>query len=105
MANALVMAQWYLKLGWSLLPILPETKKPAMEWKEFQEHQPTIEQVKEWLAKGWFLAVVTGDISGVLVVDDDRLKHGLTEWGFTSSVCSKSENNGRHYYFLLFTTK
>ncbi|MFH0863846.1 MAG: DnaB-like helicase C-terminal domain-containing protein [Candidatus Gottesmanbacteria bacterium] len=99
MNDTLKMAEWYLKIGWSLLPIIPETKKPPIEWMEFQEHQPTIEKVKEWLNKGWFLAVVTGDISGILVVDDDRPKHGLPEWGFASSVCSKSENNGRHYFF------
>jgi len=93
-------ANYYLNiLGWSLVPIVPETKTPAIAWKEFQERRPTMEEVTEWIKKGWHLAVVTGDISGVLIVDDDRVKHGLQEWGFRSPVTASTQSGGKHYYF------
>lgn len=97
--NPLDHAKVYLELGWSLIPIIPETKRPPILWAEFQTRRATLTEVERWLAKGWYLAVVTGDISGVLVVDDDRIKYGLNEWDFTSSLIAKSQSSGKHYYF------
>lgn len=99
MTNLLNFAKKYLDLGWSLVPIKPETKVPAIAWKEFQDRRPTLEEVEYWLNQKWQLAVVTGDISGILIVDDDRVKHGLNEWGFTSPVTAKTQSGGKHYYF------
>lgn len=98
--NALNWAKTYISTGWSLIPIVPETKEPPIKWGEFQDRQPTTDEVKTWIDKGWHLAVVTGDISGVLVVDDDRVKHDLPEWDFQSSLIAKSATNGKHYYFV-----
>ncbi|HBY09785.1 MAG TPA: phage/plasmid primase, P4 family [Patescibacteria group bacterium] len=89
----------YLELDWSLIPIIPKTKKPPIPWTEFQTRRATLAEVTNWINKGWYLAVVTGDISGVLVVDDDRVKHGLKEWDLTSPVIAISESKGKHYYF------
>lgn len=100
MDSALIMAEWYLKINWSIIPIVPKTKIPPINWSKFQERRADIEEVKIWLKKGWYLALVTGDISNVLIVDDDRVKHGLEEWGFDSSIISKTQNNGKHFYFL-----
>lgn len=98
--NPIDFAQSYINNGWSLIPILPDTKKPPIKWSEFQDRKATLAKVTEWIDKGWYLAVVTGDISGVLVIDDDRVKHGLTEWGFDAPVISQSASGGKHYYFL-----
>ena len=97
--NLLDYAKSYLDMGWSLMPIVPETKEPPVKWTEFQTRRAILTEVEEWIAKEWYLAVVTGDISGVLVVDDDRVKHGLNEWGFSSPVVAKSQSGGKHYYF------
>lgn len=97
--SALTMAKWYLEIGWSLIPIVPETKIPAVKWTPYQEQRATLEEITSWVNRGWHLAVVTGEISGVVVIDDDRVKHGLPEWGFESPVVSRSENKGKHYYF------
>ena len=37
-----------LELGWSVIPIRPETKRPRVKWKEFQTKLPTVEQVEDW---------------------------------------------------------
>lgn len=92
-------AKAYLDYGWSLIPIAPDTKKPTIKWTEFQRRQPTLDEVTGWINKGWYLAVVTGDISGILIVDDDRVKNGLKEWGFESPVTATTSNGGKHYYF------
>lgn len=89
----------YLELNWSLIPILPDTKRPPIKWAKYQETRATFDEVMSWVEKGWYLAVVTGDISGVCVIDDDRVKHGLPEYGFDSPVISQSKSGGKHYYF------
>ena len=99
LVNPLDYAKSYLSYGWSLVPILPKTKIPPIKWSRFQEKPPTLEEVTKWLDSGWWLAVVTGEISGVLIIDDDRVKNNLPEWGFDSPVISQSKSGGKHYYF------
>ena len=104
-------AKAYLKFGWSLIPIDPNTKKPAFkylpvnkqtgkpEWLPFTKRRASIKEVEVWLNNGCSLAVVTGDISGICIVDDDRIKNGLKEWEFDSPVIAKTQSGGKHYYF------
>ena len=66
-------AKAYLALGYSVLPLLPGDKRPAMEWKELQERYPTDEEVDQWWAK-WPAAnvgIITGRISDLSVIDVD----------------------------------
>lgn len=98
--KAISWAKLYLSLGWSLVPISPDTKIPTVAWKKYQETPPTLEEVTSWLNHGWYLAVVTGDVSGICVVDDDRIKHNLPEYGFTSPLIATTQSGGKHYYYL-----
>jgi len=102
LSQKIVAADWYINIGWSLIPILPQEKRPphGFGWTYYQYYQPTKSEVHQWIRRGWHLAVVTGPISKLVIVDDDRIKHGLPEWGFTSSIISKSQNYGKHYYFF-----
>ena len=84
---------------WSYIPIDMESKKPAIPWKQYQSLRADYYLITEWLKKGWSLGLVTGKVSGVVVVDDDRVKHGLNEWGFESEVISETRSGGKHYYF------
>ena len=61
----------YLDRGWSIIPIKPEGKRPAIKWLDYQERQPTEKEVEEWWTKWptYDIAIVTGAISGVVVVD------------------------------------
>jgi hypothetical protein len=58
--------------GWSVIPVGLD-KKPLVEWAPYQTVRPTLEQVERWHAElkpaGW--AVVTGEISGIVVIDFD----------------------------------
>lgn len=61
----------YLKKGFSVFPT--RGKKPLVAWEKYQTEKPTEEQVKEWWSR-WpnaDIGVVTGAISGFVVVDID----------------------------------
>ncbi len=99
-------AKKYIDLGWSLLPMqfFPDgagkmTKVPMVPWKIYQTHPASLAVVEQWLDNGWFLGLITGRASGIVVVDDDRIKHGLSEYGITSSIIAKTKSGGKHYYF------
>lgn len=74
----LTAAFWerYHSLGWSVIPIMPNSKKPfPISWKKYQDERPTLSQTLVW-AKTWpkaGLAVVTGAISGLVVLDIDKI--------------------------------
>lgn len=88
----------YFRLGWSLIPIA-NGKIPAIPWKQYQTSPATKDEIKQWHANGWTFGLVTGQLSGITVIDDDRVKHGLNEWGIASSVIAKTKSGGKHYYF------
>lgn len=93
-ANSLLAAALsYLELGWSILPVnsggkwdkrphqaLKDTGHTQLidgetkaAWKLLQTERPTQEQVKKWFARevGKGVALVTGAISGIVVLDFD----------------------------------
>jgi len=99
----------YLKRGWAVVPAGEGEKRPIVRWQRFQHEMPTEKQVTGWFAR-WpraNLAVVTGEISGVVVVDIDP-KHGGMEslealearhGPLPNTVESISGGGGRHLYF------
>ena len=66
-------ARFYSSLGWSVIPILPQGKKPALNtWIEYQNRRATDEELQAWFAPGKNnIGVVTGAISGIFVLDGD----------------------------------
>jgi hypothetical protein len=67
----------YLERGWSIIPIRPEDKQPLIRWEEFQHRHPTEAEVQGWFSE-WPTAgvgIVTGSISGLVVIDID-VRHG-----------------------------
>src|SRR5262245_2971750 len=70
----------YLGRDWSVIPIRPGDKRPLVRWEDFQHRCPS-----ETEARGWFRAwpeagigIVTGTISGLVVMDID-VRHGGEE--------------------------
>lgn len=104
LSQKIVASNWYVSIGWSLIPINPNSpqgKVPAIKWKKYQTERATIEEVHEWVNRGLSLAVVGGSISGIAILDDDRPKYNLPLWGLQSSIIAGSMHNGcQHYYYL-----
>src|SRR5436309_2116979 len=66
----------YLKLGWAPIPVAGHGKTPLVEWKTYQHRLPTVAEVRGWFTR-WpeaNVGIVTGGISGLVVVDLDSLE-------------------------------
>ncbi len=62
-----------LEKGLSIIPIRPD-KKPYISWIEYQSRLPMAEEIDTWWSKwpGAMIGIVTGEISGLLVIDCDN---------------------------------
>lgn len=57
--------------GWSIIPV-GLNKKPFFSWKEYQTRRPTTDKLREWYAmKPAAWAVITGEVSGLVIIDFD----------------------------------
>ena len=100
-----------LDRGWTIIPLSIKGKMPLAEWKHKQTEPTTIEEVEDWFENGaptkaggrvefFNLALITGSISGVIVLDCDNedavayaKKHNL------QSPIAVKTTRGYHYYF------
>lgn len=64
------LAAFYHEQGYSLIPVRDD-KTPAIEWKQHQTTRAGLPLVRNWLQAGHQLAIVTGRVSGVVVLDFD----------------------------------
>lgn len=88
--------------GQSVIPISPETKVPLISWTRYQRELPTPEEIMDWPTMfGHFdLGLVTGAISGVVVIDCDNEEaiEFAAKNGYASPYSVKTKR-GRHFYF------
>ena len=97
-------ASAYLDMGFSVIPLRPQSKKPAIKWKEYQGRLPTRDEIEGW--KQQFpnanIAIVTGDISNLIVLDIDG-QQGVDSvirlGGIPDSTPTVKTGNGWQVYF------
>lgn len=100
-----------LDRGWNIIPISISGKKPLNEWKRFQTEAVTPDMVDDWFTNGaptksgdrvtpFNLAVITGAVSGIVIVDCDNLQavHHAEANGMSSPFSARTKK-GRHFYF------
>lgn len=99
----------YLARGWSVVPVAERGKRPMVRWQTFEDRHPTEAEVRGWFER-WpssNIAVVTGAISGIVVLDVD-MQHGgeeslkrlaLRNAGMPLTVEAATGGGGRHVYF------
>ena len=101
----------YLDRGLAVVPLGIDTKKPLAPWKEFQTRLPTEEEVDDWFEHGapttkgdrvkvFNIAIVTGSLSGVLVLDcDNQSAIDFAQKNYLHSPFAVKTTRGSHYYF------
>lgn len=95
---------WALSLfdhGFQVVLVPLRRKHPSIAWKHYQTKRIAREQLEEWFAQGEHnLAVITGRLSGVVVVDGDSPE----ACSYIESTCAPTPmvvvtSKGRHYYY------
>lgn len=95
-------AHQYMNMGWCVIPVRPNDKRPAVPWKEYQTHTPDEPTLDHWFGNGtgYGIAVVTGSISELLVLDcdNDAAVEEATRRGIPPTPTAQT-SKGRHFYF------
>lgn len=108
-ADCEAAARAYAARGWSPIPIEPRGKRPLVPWLPFQSRIADGDEIAAWFAR-WpdaNVGIVTGRVSGVIVVDVDpqhRGDHSLRELereygALPPTVEAITGGGGRHLYF------
>ncbi|MDJ0949079.1 MAG: bifunctional DNA primase/polymerase [Alphaproteobacteria bacterium] len=99
----------YWRRGWSVVPLVPHAKRPLLPWTAYQQRRAGEDEVRGWYER-WpdaNVGIVTGAISGLLVLDIDaahggedslaelEAMHGL----LPDTPVARTGGGGRHFYF------
>lgn len=96
----------YLRHGWSIFPLVARGKVPAISsWRRFMQERPSEAQVKAWWTynPNLNIAVVTGTVSGIFVVDFDNpeLAQDFRAARDYTPTLSVNTARGAHFYYQL----
>lgn len=105
----LATALAYLARGWSVVPAAARSKRPLVRWQVYQDGLASEALVRRWFSR-WpsaNVAIVTGTISGLVVLDVDASHGGedalarlaARNAGLPATVEAHTGGGGRHIYF------
>ena len=100
MTNRYELAEHLYSLGFSVLP-LSDKKTPVVKWKPLQTQRCSPADLVEWFQdRGFRPGIITGELSGVVVVDcDDADATARVEAAGATSPTQQQTRRGRHYVF------
>jgi len=99
-ATALPDFQALFDLGFSVFILPRGEKKPNMSWKDFQVQPPTSQQISDWHGAEANVAIVTGAVSDLFVLDVDSPEaQALVDELNLPETPTVRTSKGRHYYF------
>lgn len=90
------------KLGWNVIPIskFRDMKRPLGLWEAWQKKHQTEEDIAKMGNPDANIAVITGEISGLTVVDIDPRNGGSNElFKHIKTPTVRTGGGGWHYYF------
>lgn len=104
----------------SIIPVHAESKAPIAhllkrttgktKWKPYQARRPDLLEMSQWIDEAEGLALVTGKVSGILVLDIDKKQKKnkkVDGWKHVKNkhlpptTAVKTQNGGTHYYYKL----
>src|SRR5690606_12114937 len=87
-------------LGFSVIPVEHGGKLPLGKWKAFQLAHASLDTIAQWAARETNIGIVTGAISGLIVLDTDSAEATaeVERRGIPDTVTGETAK-GRHYYF------
>jgi len=93
----------YLNQGYCVIPIKRNKRPYLMTWAEYQDKMPTADSVKKWWST-WpdaNIGIVTGNISGICVVDVDSKAAGHEIKKLLPDILPTvtTPGGGWHFYF------
>jgi hypothetical protein len=105
MSNSLInLVKIYIdELNWSIIPIKKDKTPAVPTWKQYQEVKLTVPQFEDLIVspsvkgKVFGIAVVTGKISNLTIVDFDNGSEDIFNGFLTPTV--KTGSGGKHYFF------
>ena len=97
----------YHELGYSVIPFREMEKRPAIDWREYQQRRPETHEIRSWWTK-WPKAnvgIVTGKISGICVIDIDtpegkEIIDSILPESITP-VAADTPRGGQHLWFSM----
>lgn len=98
--GAFSKAVQYLEMGYSVIPV-DKDKRAKVKWEKYQHEYATYEDLEHWFLNqpSNNIAIVTGKISGITVIDLDKHKGVDIEKFPTNTYRVKTGNGGVHLYY------
>lgn len=93
------------KIGFNPIPLKHGTKESIVNWKKYQTQKVKIQECQKWDKGKHNVAIITGKISGIWVLDIDgekganTLKAHENQYGELPKTVSAKTGKGKHYYF------
>ena len=97
-------ARSYRDAGYSVIPIEADSKVPLISWKEYQQRLATDDELEFWFNRlDCNIAIVTGHVSNLFVVDVDPRNGGtaIINGQHLGRATTVTGGNGLHYYYSL----
>lgn len=94
----LIAALQYHDAGFSVIPVAFRDKKPLANWQQYQKERASKEQLEHWFKNPEInIGVVTGAISGVVVVDVDTMEK--IDKSLPPTATTRTGRGGWHYFY------
>ena len=91
----------FLSRNWSIIPLRPRQKVPAIRWEAYQRRHAFADELEQFFSTpGFNVGIVTGRVSGIFVIDLDS-PEAITWAADHLPPCNLRVRTakGIHYYF------
>jgi len=98
--------EYYVSLGFAIIPAYPRSKRPAVAWKKYQREKPSYDELMEWQSKFWSrgynIGAVLGSVSDnifCLDIDNTNVMQRMRMDKLLEETMVVKTGKGYHIYF------